>query len=162
MPVEVLPNRTEQHKRCNAQGETMESRMLRSAGEAEQFLEALVASWQAKPLGIVTSRRAHRVGYAWPVVLTPMDDAGRRTVGEPLQALGNDLSVDGVSFVHHRPLPYRHVAVTFDLGNGRSESVVTRLTWCRFTCEGLYRSGGRFLRKTAIDCTPPKEDLADA
>jgi len=117
----------------------------RGCGEVEQLLESLVASWQVSRDGI-QNRRWHRVVYRKRFQITPLDEHTWKPVAEPLYVDGRDLCLGGVSFHHIRPLPYRLVAVTFAEDQPVCSSIGTRLTWCRFTRDGAYLSGGRFLR----------------
>ena len=67
-------------------------------------------------------------------------------MGDSKLAVGRDISLGGISFTHTDPLPCRNIAISFALDNGVLATAVTRLTWCRFTLDGVYQSGGLFLR----------------
>jgi hypothetical protein len=75
------------------------------------------------------------------------------TAPETVVVVGKHLSARGIGFFHPKPLPYRNVIASFETGSGNWVSFLTELTWCRFTREGWYESGGRFLE--AVD--PPSE-----
>ncbi|MFT4556300.1 MAG: hypothetical protein ACI8P0_005421 [Planctomycetaceae bacterium] len=96
--------------------------------------------------GLLNDRRAHRVAFPETlhvVGLTTDSDTGQFIPAtEPIIAQGRDISVDGISFQHADPLPHRYVAVSFRSPFG-SETVVARLSWCRFAGEDRYVSGGR-------------------
>lgn len=79
-----------------------------------------------------------------------MDNSGRTLDGESKLVQGRDISLGGISFTHADPLPCRLVAVTFIQSEDKLDSVVTKLTWCRFMRDGLYRSGGQFLRTVRL------------
>ena len=114
--------------------------------EIDSLVHSVMATWNASgPL--LQKRRWHRILFEKPIVLTPLDEHSGEWDGQPMVAKGHDISLGGISFSHASPLPFRLVAVTLVRADGRPESVVTRLTWCRFTREGIYRSGGQFLRK---------------
>ena len=82
------------------------------------------------------------------MVLTPLDPGSALPDGDPTLVAGRNLSLQGVSFSHEHPLPYRDIVLTFALPGGGVESMVVRLKWCRFTRGGKYQSGGRLLRTT--------------
>ena len=96
--------------------------------------------------GLLNDRRAHRV--AFPEMLLVVGLTADSATGQlipatgPIIAHGRDISVDGISFQHANPLPHRYVAVSFRTPFG-SETLVARLSWCRFTRENRYVSGGR-------------------
>ena len=83
--------------------------------------------------------------------MVPLDDRTENPLGSPLAVVGHDISLAGISFVHDRPLAPRKVAVTFQFEDGTSESILTLLKWCRFRRDGLYQSGGQFVRRVAAD-----------
>lgn len=103
------------------------------------------ASWH-RSASLVYSRRSHRVPFSGPLCLRGLDEAFE-PVDEPLTATARDISGDGISFRHDGPLPYRFVELTSDTARGP----VTRrakLTWCRYSIDGFYISGGRFLHQS--------------
>ena len=129
--------------------DTSEFPVLRTLEEIECLVAALVASWNISP-SLLQKRNWHRVGFHKPIGLTPLDDRSFEPVGQPTVMPGRDISLHGISFVHQHPLPYRTVAVTFLLQGGNTESIVTRLTWCRYTRDGYYHSGGKFVKTVAL------------
>jgi hypothetical protein len=96
--------------------------------------------------GLLNDRRAHRVTFAetLQVVGLSTDSDTRQLVpaSEPIIARGRDISVDGISFQHSDPLPYRFVAIRYRSALG-TETLVAKLSWCRFAGEDHYISGGR-------------------
>jgi len=128
-----------------AESNGLELSSLRRLQEIEHLVEKLVASWHGTK-NVLQTRRWHRTGFEKPVVLTPLDDETEEPFGNPILASGRDVSLRGVSFLHIDPLPFRKVAITFPDDHDIPMSVVTCLKWCRFTREGLYHSGGNFLR----------------
>lgn len=96
--------------------------------------------------GLLNDRRAHRVAFSEPlhvVGLAINRDTGKlEPQAEPIIAQGRDISVDGISFRHDDPLPHRYVAVSFQTPFG-TETLVAKLSWCRFAREDHYVSGGR-------------------
>ena len=95
--------------------------------------------------GLLNDRRAHRVAFPETLLVVGLatDSATGQfvPVAEPIIAQGRDISVDGISFQHADPLPHRYVAVSFRSPFG-TETLVARLSWCRFTREEHYVSGG--------------------
>lgn len=113
--------------------------------EVTRLVASLVAAWYDAPL-VHQQRGEHRVSYDHPLALTPLDDKTEECIGQPTIVTGRNLSLEGISFSHREPMPFRKIALTFALPDGEVESMVTRLRWCRFTRDGLYQSGGTFLR----------------
>lgn len=118
---------------------------LKQIRELETLLGGLVASWHASP-PLTEGRSAHRVRYERPLLLTPIDSRSHHPAGEPQLVRGRDLSLGGCSFSHIDPLPCAKVALTFGLEDERQVTMMLRLTWCRFTQDRVYQSGGRFLK----------------
>lgn len=119
--------------------------ILSAAHELEGLEASLVASWHHSSQ-LVHSRRWHRVTYRKPVIITAMDDAGGCEFQTSRIANGRDVSLGGIAFEHFKPLPFRFMVVSLVKDGLVGESAVVRLTWCRFTREGKYCSGGYFLR----------------
>jgi hypothetical protein len=118
---------------------------LRQIRELERLLGGLVASWHASP-PLTEGRSAHRVRYERPLLLTPIDSRSHSPSGEPQLVRGRDLSLGGCSFCHPDPLPCARVGLTFGLEDEQQVTMMLRLTWCRFTQDRVYQSGGRFLK----------------
>ncbi|MDX1964806.1 MAG: hypothetical protein SFX18_16775 [Pirellulales bacterium] len=109
------------------------------------------------PTGASLERRAEkRMPYPHLVYLTPVAPDGHTPAGETQVVAGKHLSENGLGFYHQQPLHYRRMIVSLDQGNGRWLGVLIDLTWCRFTKQGWYESGGRFLQlvPSPIDETP--------
>lgn len=118
--------------------------------EMERLISTLVGSWCPLPTS-GQNRRWQRVRYEKPIAVTPLEEQTDEPIGRPMRACGRDLSPGGISFTHHRPLPYRTVAVSFDFEDEKTvETVVARLIWCRYTRGGLYLDGGRILRRLTL------------
>ena len=54
-------------------------------------------------------------------------------------------SEHGMGFYHPKPLPYRRMIASVESG-GRWIGFLVDLKWCRFTQQGWYESGGRYLQ----------------
>jgi hypothetical protein len=118
--------------------------------EVEALADGVVASWHSSNTSL-QSRRWHRAKFDRPLTVMPLDDRTEQPLGSPLAVVGHDISLAGISFVHDRPLAPRKVAVTFQFEDGTSDSILTLLKWCRFRRDGLYQSGGQFIRRLAAD-----------
>lgn len=123
---------------------------LTETNSAFEILEALGvlldpanASWQS---GQQTHERreAIRVPLAQEICVIGLDD-GFQPATEPLVMHGRDISAQGLSFSHGKPITTRFAAVSFQVATG-IETVVVKLAWCRFSRPGSYVSGGKFVR----------------
>jgi len=133
---------------------------LERLGEVERLVGSALASWQ-DPEQVVQMRRFHRLPFQQPLLLTALDDRTDEPIGEPIRVHGRDISHGGLSIEHEGPLTCRKVAITLPEENGRSEMLVVRLTWCRFTRRGIYQSGGPIVRSTRCAASQPC-DTVDA
>lgn len=117
------------------------------------------ASWYSSD-SLMAPRSSHRICFAERMCLTGLDDR-MSECSAPMLVRGRDISIDGVSFTHLRPLPYRHIRILMPLATGL-ESMIMRLTWCRYAKEGEYVSGGYFVRSTdGLTATPDDWDTLD-
>ena len=94
-------------------------------------------------------RRQARYPFPYLVHLTPVSDDGITPEGNTLVVVGKHLSERGLGFYHAEPLPYRRMIVSVETGGPGWTSFLIDLTWCRFTKQGWYESGGRFLQAVA-------------
>jgi len=94
----------------------------------------------------VERRGDNRYPFPYLVHLTPVADDGRTPDGDTQVVVGKHLSERGLGFYHSQPLPYRRVIVSLEAGGGRWLAFLIDLSWCRFTQQGWYESGGRFLQ----------------
>ncbi len=123
--------------------------------EVRALADGVVASWHSS-LASLQSRRWHRAKFDKPLRVIPLDDQTELPAGTPLAVVGHDISLAGLSFIHSHPLAARKVAIAFQLDETTWEAVLTLLKWCRFRRDGLYQSGGQFVRPLAnIDCRLP-------
>ncbi len=98
------------------------------------------------PSGNVTERRTEgRYPYPYLIHLTPVGEDEQTPQGESIVAVGKHLSNRGLGFYHPRPLPYRRMIVSLEASDGGIHGFLIDLAWCRFTKQGWYESGGRFL-----------------
>jgi hypothetical protein len=123
-------------------------RVLGQIPEVRALADGVVASWHSS-LASLQSRRWHRAKFDKPLRVTPLDDQTELPAGTALAVVGHDISLAGLSFIHSQPLAARKVAISFQLDGTTWESVLTLLKWCRFRRDGLYQSGGQFLRTLA-------------
>ncbi|HID21538.1 MAG TPA: hypothetical protein EYP14_03960 [Planctomycetaceae bacterium] len=148
-PSHTHPPAVSQPVEADVSVEVDVSAVLRSLAEVERLLESHVASWHITP-ALLQKRKWHRVIYRKPLVIVPVNEQTGEAKGEPRIVDGRDLSLGGLSFRHVTPLPHRFVALHFRPDSQSTPWVVTYLTWCRFTTDGKYLSGGRFVRTTQL------------
>jgi hypothetical protein len=91
-------------------------------------------------------RRDTRYPFPCLVHLTPVGSDGFTPEGATLVVVGRHLSEHGFGFYHQQPLPYRRVIASLENGRGQWFGFLLHLNWCRFTKDGWYESGGRFLQ----------------
>jgi len=99
------------------------------------------------PCGDLVERRGEqRYPYPYLVHLTPVAADGVTAVGESLVVVGKHLSERGLGFYHPRPIACRRAIACLGTTSGARLGFLIDLNWCRFTRQGWYESGGRFLR----------------
>jgi hypothetical protein len=93
----------------------------------------------------IERRNEERYPYPKLIYLTPLkqDDLAQAPI--KLVVTGKHLSESGLGFYHQTPLPYRRVIASFEQPDGNWLGLIMDITWCRFTKEGWYESGGRFI-----------------
>lgn len=91
-------------------------------------------------------RRDNRYPFPYLVHLTPVAADGLTPEGERLVVVGKHLSQRGLSFYHPKPLAHRRMIVSLETTGGGWLGFLIDLNWCRFTKQGWYESGGRFLQ----------------
>lgn len=110
------------------------------------------ASWH-NSASLLHDRRSHRVVLKAPLTTAGLerseDDGSFRIISDWSDAVGRDVSIDGISFRHSEAIPHRYVAVQMEAA-GINEILVAKLSWCRYSQNGDYVSGGRLLREAAI------------
>lgn len=96
----------------------------------------------------ITNERRKDFRYPYPhlVYLTPVDSSGIPLNELSTIVVGKNITERGIDFFHREPLPYRRVILTLEAEDGSQASVVTDLLWTRFTRQGWYDNGGRFLQ----------------
>ena len=107
------------------------------SGDVEAVVRDLLTRWDQSVEGL-DRRRTTRVSFQRHLLLVPLDGITEQPLEERRIATGRNISLLGVSFTHREPLPYNKVAIAFELPDGLSSLIVTRLNWCRFTRSGLY------------------------
>ena len=94
-------------------------------------------------------RRQERFPYPRLVHLTPVAADGETPLAQTLVVAGKHISERGLGFYHPTPLPYRLMIASLEKSPDEWLSLLLDVTWCRFSKEGWYESGGRFLRCVA-------------
>ncbi len=95
---------------------------------------------------LVERRKDRRYPYPYLVHLTPVACDGLTPEGESLVVVGKHLSERGFGFYHPNPLPHRRMIASLEASSGVRVAFLIDLNWCRFTQQGWYESGGRFLQ----------------
>lgn len=103
-------------------------------------------------------RRDRRYPYSQWITLYPLNPDYSPRDGGPLTVLGKDISEGGLSFYHTAAVPFRHAIADLVTPGGSRLALLVDLKWCRFTSQGWYENGGRFLQ--VIDVGDEKENPA--
>lgn len=80
--------------------------------------------------------------------LTPLDARNGSKMADPdesITVVGKDFSPRGIGMYHQERLPHRFVELAIDDPQMGSVVLEIELTWCRYTKQGWYESGGRVL-----------------
>jgi hypothetical protein len=135
---------------------SLEPAASRAAADPEirNCVQSLLATHYVEGMG-VERRRHRRFPFPHLIHLVPLAADGRTPQGAAIVAVAKQLSEGGIGFFHPHPLPYRMVLVVMETADGRRYGLVADLTWCRFTPQGWYESGGRFLRTIPVAGLPP-------
>ncbi len=96
--------------------------------------------------GLAEQRCETRYPFPYLVHLTPVAEDGCSPQGDTFVVVGKHLSERGLGFYHPQPLPYRRMIVSLETETGQWLAFLIDLSWCRFTKQGWYESGGRFLQ----------------
>lgn len=105
---------------------------------------------------VAERREGQRFPVALRLCLIPLDDEFN-AAGPPRLVRGRDISADGLSFHHRLPLSVRYAAISYETATGH-ETVVAKLSWCRFARPGEYISGGKLVRYSFEACFPQNWD----
>jgi hypothetical protein len=103
---------------------------------------------------IVERRRGNRYPFPCLIHLTPVGKDGITPEGETVVVVGKHLSEQGFGFYHQAPLPHRRMIASLDIGGGHWLAFLIDLSWCRFTKDRWYESGGRFLQTVLSPLEP--------
>ena len=94
----------------------------------------------------VERRRDQRFAFPQLVRLTPVDQQTLCPQGESLVVVGKHLSENGLGFYHEKPIADRTMLAVMEHSSEGPLQFLLDLSWCRFTRQGWYESGGRFLQ----------------
>jgi hypothetical protein len=108
----------------------------------------------AAPGVTIQRRQSQRMPFPQLVRVQAVDPETLVPQDESFVVVGKHLSEQGLGFFHQVPLAHRFVAVTLDVHDGQPARLLLDVSWCRFTRQGWYESGGRFLR-VIEDVSPP-------
>jgi len=112
--------------------------------DVRQQIWGLLASLYPKN-DVLERRREQRYPFPYLIHLQPVAEGGLTPCGEPVVVVGKHLSERGIGFYHPKPLPYRRMIASIEAGTGIWIAFLTDVTWCRFTRQHWYESGGKFL-----------------
>lgn len=93
----------------------------------------------------IDRRGERRYPYPYLVRLLPLDEDGAVLHHEAIVAVGKHLSDRGIGFYHPKPIPHRQMVVSLEASDGTASAFLVDLGWCRFTSQGWYESGGKFI-----------------
>ncbi|HEV3005241.1 MAG TPA: hypothetical protein VGX78_12310 [Pirellulales bacterium] len=94
-------------------------------------------------------RQAQRYPYPRLVMISPVHADGVTPAGPVIVAAGKHLSERGLGFFHPQPLTHRLVVASLETADGHWLGFLLDIRRCRFTRQGWYESGGRFVRAVA-------------
>jgi hypothetical protein len=103
---------------------------------------------------MVERRRNGRYPFPHLIHLTPVGRDDVTPEGETVVVIGKHLSESGLGFYHQKPIPYRRMIASLETANGQWVAFLVDLNWCRFTRQGWYESGGRFLQSVLSPIQP--------
>jgi hypothetical protein len=93
----------------------------------------------------VERRATQRFAFPQLLYLTPTRADGRTPSERTMVVVGKTLSEGGIGFFHQEPLVERRVIVSLSTHELKLVGFLLDVTWCRFTTQCWYESGGRFL-----------------
>jgi hypothetical protein len=133
---------------------------LRSRGKAstDQDIHARVHELLmllVHPVGPIDRRADARYAYPYLVRLTPANQPEPASGQSTIVVVGKTLSERGFGFYHQQALPDRRMIASFHAGDDRWLGLLMDLRWCRFSGQGWYESGGRFLQ--AVPAVTPEK-----
>lgn len=114
-----------------------------------QVRSLIGAAGKGVRLAYADRRRDQRYPFPNLLYVTPMDRNGQPLVEQTVVVVGKTLTERGMDFYHQQPIPHRRVIVTIETQSGYTASFLMDLTWCRYTKQGWYDNGGRFLDTAA-------------
>lgn len=129
---------------CLPQYDLIPDSMESAADEVRAQVWGLLTSLYPER-SFVERRRDARYPFPYLIQIVPVGTEGTAPAGEAIAVVGRHLSAQGLGFFHPKPLPFRRVIATIDTGAGAPLAFLMDLSWCRFTRQGWYESGGRFL-----------------
>ena len=122
-------------------------RSVTSLFEVEELVGASTASWHQSH-SLIHDRRSHRFPFEQTMCIVGLNQE-LQPESSPVRVQGRDISIDGISFRHHSPISAKFISVTYQTAVG-PESLIVKLSWCRFGRDGQYVSGGRFVREAPV------------
>jgi hypothetical protein len=94
---------------------------------------------------LLVRRHENRYPFPYLIHLTPVADDDITPQGNSITVVGKHLSSRGLGFYHPKPLPFRRMIASLEC-HGHWLGFLIDIRWCRFTKQGWYESGGRFMQ----------------
>jgi hypothetical protein len=107
-------------------------------------------------VAVMERRRETRYAFPFLIRITPVGADDATPCAESVVVVGKSVSERGLGFYHPHPLPYRRMIASMEGPRGDEFAFLIDVTWCRFTRQGWYESGGRILEAA----NPPVEAAA--
>jgi len=123
----------------------------RGGRPAQSQVRDLLATLYA-PTDLGERRRSSRYPFPYLIRLHPVGSDGRSPDPDQqtIVVVGKHLSEDGLGFYHREPISHRRMIASLESSDGVTHAFVIDLSWCRFTKQGWYESGGRFLESVTM------------
>lgn len=96
---------------------------------------------------VTDQRRSTRYPYPCAIDLWPVENG--IPLDQRIVVIGKNISLGGIAFFHHQPIPHRHVVLGLTQESKTWLYLLAEVNWCRFLRDGWYDGGGRFLKPTS-------------
>lgn len=114
---------------------------LHPASAIEAFLKKLAAAAYHG----ADRRDSERHGVIVSVAAIPVDE-GFRPTGKAFMGITRDVSIEGISLVHHRPIAAKYLALDLSEGDGQAMHVIMEVLRCH-NVGPYFEVAGRFVTK---------------
>ena len=103
---------------------------------------------------LVERRRQLRYPFPHPIYLTAIGADGITAEGEPIVAVGKDLSETGLGFFHAAPLPSTRMIVSLQTDNKRWLAFIIEIIRSQSIRQGWHEAAGRFVQPVPSPMKP--------